>query len=569
MLNRRAGFLAVLMLSTQPAAAQMSDVSRRVAQASGFVVVGRQAEALRQLPAPASIAAADSTGSCINTELKFADDTARNEWAAPGYSSVLNFWAILHYGSRAGTSRGDRCQDFEFSARRWQQALGESATGALTTQQVRRFTQVVDAADPSFAAARGRQRAEAQPASPPRASASAAGDRSLSSAPEVQAVATPVELDREPLMLDVLPRGPRVTNEECLAGAQEAMNWVRQMTSRGLMRYRADAWRTDVPEHWSRFTQRNDEVGIWTQQYAPRDCAARTRLRGWLRAIGDPSANIDDPASVASSERYVRDARARLAQAQAEFARLSAEREQQFRQAADQQSQARGDAARAMRADLAALSLGNRRADVAARLPSALCRIEDGAMQCAAASDQCTRERDSIAAAERRATMARLRGVSPAEFGDIVAAFRKAQTALRQCEYTASLTAASRSSLAYGEHSVRSATLRFERDALIEVSFSVEREVEAVRSSFTRRYGAPTRLEEQRVVAAMEKVEQPRVVLPTDIRAPWDPPVGSTIWEEQIVPTVDTIAIVRFIWTSSGSVIENSGSTFIIRLAGR
>lgn len=150
-----------------PAAAQVSDVSRRIQQASGFMVFGAQAEALGKLPVPTALSAQDAASTCQNTELRFSDQTARDEWLLPGYNSMLNLWAILHDGAHAGTSRGTRCADLEFSARRWQQALGEPVTGALTQGQARRFTSLVDAHEPSFAQARARRTGQAVASSLP------------------------------------------------------------------------------------------------------------------------------------------------------------------------------------------------------------------------------------------------------------------------------------------------------------------------------------------------------------------------------------------------------------------
>jgi hypothetical protein len=70
-------------------------------------------------------------------------------WDSQRDSVTLNLWAILHFGARAGTSRGGRCADLEFSVRRWQQALGEEVTGALTAQQAQRFARIVDGTDAS------------------------------------------------------------------------------------------------------------------------------------------------------------------------------------------------------------------------------------------------------------------------------------------------------------------------------------------------------------------------------------------------------------------------------------
>ena len=186
---RLSGAFALIALTIaaglNPAAAQVSDVSRRIQQASGFMVFGAQADALGKLSVPPALSAQDAGGTCENTELRFSDQAARDEWLLPGYNSMLNLWAILHDGARAGTSRsrGTRCADLEFSARRWQQALGEPATGALTQGQARRFTSLVDAHEPSFAQARAKRTGQAV--------ASILPNRAGEARPQSEALSTP------------------------------------------------------------------------------------------------------------------------------------------------------------------------------------------------------------------------------------------------------------------------------------------------------------------------------------------------------------------------------------------
>jgi hypothetical protein len=361
---------------------------------------------------------------------------------------------------------------------------------------------------------------------------------------------------RAPSILDFLPKGVLISEDECRRGLQEAMAWAQRMVWQGRMQVQGDSWVQAVPPHWASFSQMNPELGIWTQENAPRGCPGRTKLRAWLRAIGEPAADIDQPGSTAGSVPVLRQARQQLAAANAELAAARRADEERFRAEAQRTAQAQAGMERSL--DLETLAMGSPMAQVKALLPAALCTGTEAVVRCKRA-EQCSTERTALRRVEERMQALRFRATRPSDREDIQNSLREAMTALDRCNTVYDMSAAARSFLSFGEQTVRYAELRFERGVLDAVEFSGTNDPRAIRDRLTRRYGAPSVAYERIVLPTLEVELQDRIVTAWD-RQPWDPPVGHVATEETLVQGTEVVNVPRETWEAPGlAVVQYRG----------
>ncbi len=529
------------------------------------------------LPVPAD-AAAQAARRCpagtVRTEPK---DLAKNDETARRMVTQLRMWGEKHFRFEGPAG----CTDFDFVISQWQAMAGLPVTGVLGAAEVASVREAILKIQPQLQAAQAewsRARGEATKAGVDpntgraftpeqlaqrrqREAANAAAVAARNAAAGIVTSSIADGPGPEPTVLEFLPKAPGPTDRECLDGRFEAQRWAFQQAQMGRLPTRdvygpGEPYLPMVPAHWGAFSQRNPEVGLWTQSRSPAGCPARTKLRAWLKAIGDGS-NIDDPNSTRGTTNHLVQVRAQLREAQARHATardawLARERERAAALAVDP-----AELARTRDADLASLAPGAKAAAVAATLPAALCTRTGETWTCAKARDGCAAEREVLAerrkrvdAALGRAQLAQMFGGGPGTPPTLGAQTKQdltdAELLLQRCEIVHPATAAGRSQLRYGPTPATEATLAFEGDELVEMRFTVAGDAVAVSNLLTRRYGAPQTDFEQRSFVTRE-------LLP-----------GVDPLDDEVIEHTTTVNVPHETWSAKGVVVRGSQGRYTV-----
>jgi hypothetical protein len=357
-----------------------------------------------------------------------------------------------------------------------------------------------------------------------------------------QAKASKPKLTREPTPLDALPTAPPMPYDACVYGLQEAHNWARQQELMQRRRLQSDLWQTGLPAHWaSLISSRYPALGEWLQAHGAANCSSRAALRYWLKVIGDPS-NIEDPHAMAQSAEVLRLAQLKFKEWMAEYQQQKVADRQAYeaevsRQGALEDSQVRN-------IDLADVSIGTRRSDLAKRLPPSRCEEDGDVTSCHPIADPC---------ASPRAALDRAQNDWPPNRRNV----EWAKENLDRCEFAYAKSAAGRSSALFAGQAYRKAVLRYENGMLAEMVVEGLADPEAVRRMLIRRHGVSQTSHEKRVFMRDDFHTEQRINL-----------MGQTEWVRvhEVTP-VDTTVFFHT-WRGKGFVIELTENTLTMLKTG-
>lgn len=430
----------------------------------------------------------------------------------------LKGWGARHFRFQGPAG----CTDWAFVLTNWQITIGLPVTGVMSAVEVK-----------SLLAERDRTATEYE---------AALGKANGSTEQRGQAMANKPKLTREPTQLDALPTAPGMPYEACVYGAQEAHNWARQQEVMQRRYLKSDLWQTGLPAHWASLISSSYPVlGEWLQAHGAANCSSRAALRYWLKVIGDPS-NIEDPHSMAQSAEVLR-------LAQLKFTGLMAEYQQQKvadRQAYEAEVSRQGalEDSQVRKIDLADVSIGTRRSDLAKRLPPSRCEEDGEVTSCHPIADPCASPRAALDKAQS--------GWAPNR-RDI----EWAKENLDRCEFAYAKSAAGRSSALFAGQTYRKAVLRYENGILAEMIVEGLSDPEAVRRTLTRRHGVSQTSHEKRVFMRDDFRTEQRLNH-----------MGQTEWVRvhEVTPVEATVFF--YTWSGKGFVIELTENTLTMLKTG-
>lgn len=595
--------------SAQLAGRTSGDLARRVKEGTGFEVPAKWVPALEALPVPPAASPADISAPCKTTAPRFASQSDRAEWIKSDMSTWLLFWAVSHDGARAGTARGKGCFDLAYAASRWQVANGRSPKDPLTRADIDRIDQATRVsirdgyvANIKFLAERSlskgatleqieehrllRMTESFKAGKEAEKVADLPGAYSSSVLP-VPAGSTPQTTTtlREPGIHEFLPLAPtNLSAQECYRLSMQEIDKVYALKQARRLHPGTDP-RVHVPGHWSRLNAEYPEVGEWMERQLPSGCVPRVKIKAWLQAIGDGSADIDAPNSTASSARLLRTARSSLAAAQKQYAEAKAGEQQKLREQVAAQSKSTGETGKVRTLDLEKIAMGTKQSNVEGLIPSALCRVDENRITCEKALDGCASERRELATAERNATTYQKARVLTGELAQYFVNDKNAQDpnymekmkqrmpqlrdALVRCEIAYEHSAAKDSRIRFAGAEVAQVELKFHGGSLDIMRFQVRSDADAVIAWLNRKYGAPRTTWEERQHIEEFPVMETETVFPYQ-----DPTVNNAYGEQRTTiqreSTVHTTRHRHDSWISKAVAVEASGDLFVInRITGR
>ncbi len=449
--------------------------------------------------------------------------------------STINVWARKHLNTEPGS-----CVDWPFATRKLQEVLGHEATGTLT---------LADLAKVSTVLAQGEQAAE----------------RKSQAAVERQDLNT----GRARSIVDFLPKLGRNIDRSCNELMGKAQARARQEVARRVAQLPVHMMRPAYTEaiereeiaragsaapQWQAFWQRQPALEQWAQA---NDCNVplRIKVEAWQLAIGSPI-NALDPQAIAASEQV-------LAKAEESLSQFGSQLEQSLQAEAERS----GETARARQWSLDALSGRSKLGELASQIPTALCTAGDNKLRCAK-RPACAEEQQAVAAARgqrgydqlTRPLAGRFEAPSPS-VGRNVDRLAQAEDSLKVCTTRYPHTAAAKSDLSFASQQVGQVELDFDARGLVAMRLTLggNADINAARNALTRRYGLPETQQEIRRGVEMQAVGG-------------GTGVTSSGQQVQIAPTQVAVptsySVTKYIWKSSGTMVEHTGSAFDFRFAG-
>ncbi|MFT7724050.1 MAG: hypothetical protein QM788_14680 [Roseateles sp.] len=452
----------------------------------------------------------------------------------PQLGFVVFAWGGKHFGVKA-----DSCLDLGFVYRQLQRALGHEVTGVLMQADL----DVVRAALAQGKAESARQG-------------------------QVMAERADIAAGRTRTVADFLPGLGSSHDNSCGLRQERAKAQLRQEIARRVAQLPPHMMRSAVTggieqeevaranmvaPAWQQLWQREPALEEWA---GANGCqvSLRIKVEAWQAVIGQP-ADALDPAAVAESQRLIAEARERLR-------RFNGQVEQAL--AAD--AERSGETARARQWALDDLTGRSRLADLADRIPTALCSTQGSQLNCVK-GPACAAEHKEADDSKRWAQFSALVTGPPKSLKDVppsatanaqrVAA---ADEALKQCLARHPHSAATKSGLSYAGQPVRKARLDFDAQGLVGMELTMAGGIEAVRGALTRRYGVPESQQQTRTRVEMLPVGGGTAVTTSGQVVTLSP---------SLQPSPVSYSVTRHVWKSPKGLVEEASGVLQFRFTGR